>query len=155
MRSSAWTGAGRRRELLRRISRGQYGRRKGWPHVPELSSPWQDTVAAERDGWRTRAANLDGEGDHAFAVDYRVCRRRRLGWVENPYTPEHLQRCGLASAGLAALRQKYGLSWHTLGGRGRDSHAFWGRRRCARRLPAARGLPARPPRVRPHRTPVR
>jgi len=119
-------GGWRWRELLRRLSRGRYGRRKGWPHIPELDSPWQDTVAAGRDGWRTRAANLDGEGDHPFAVDYRVCRRCRLGWVENPYTPEPYQRCGLATAGLAALRREHsGVSWHTLGGHFRDARAFW------------------------------
>lgn len=119
-------GGWRRREVLRRLSRGRYGRRKGWPHIPEVNAPWQDTISAERDGWRTRAANLQGEDDHAFAVDYRVCRRCRLAWVENPYTPEPLQRCGLASAGLAALRQEFpGHSWHTLGGHSRDSRAFW------------------------------
>lgn len=62
-------GGWRRREVLRRLSRGRYGRQKAWPHIPELDSPWQDTVAAERDGWRTRAANLEGEADHAFAID--------------------------------------------------------------------------------------
>ncbi|WP_367140699.1 MULTISPECIES: hypothetical protein [Streptomyces] len=114
------------RELLRRASRGRYGRRRGWPDIPRLSSPWQDTVAVERDGWRQRAANLEGEEDHPFAVDYRVCRRCRLGWVENPYTPEPFQRCGLASAGLAALRRENtGLAWHTLGGHFRESRAFW------------------------------
>ncbi|MBB5938606.1 hypothetical protein [Streptomyces zagrosensis] len=39
-----------------------------------LDSPWQDTIT-ERDGWRQRAANLKGEKDHPFAVDYPVCHR--------------------------------------------------------------------------------
>ncbi|GAB2606408.1 hypothetical protein GCM10027168_44100 [Streptomyces capparidis] len=114
-----------RRELLRRVSRGRLGQRKDWPRIPRLASPWQDTVAVERDGWRLRAANLEGE-DHVFSVEYRVCRRCRLGWVEQPWTPEPYRRCGLASAGLVALRREYpGLSWHTLGGHSHDSRGFW------------------------------
>ena len=59
-------------------------------------------------------------------MDYRVCRRCRLGWVESPYTAEPFQRCGLAAAALAALRRENpGLSWHTLGGHFRDSKDFW------------------------------
>ncbi|KPM52674.1 hypothetical protein ACG83_30150 [Frankia sp. R43] len=39
---------------------------------------------------------------------------------------EKYQRCGLASAGLAALRADHpGLSWHTLGGHARSSQPFW------------------------------
>jgi hypothetical protein len=112
------------REFWQWISRGCLGRRTGWPAVPRLPTPWQDTVSAERIGWRQRAANLDG--DFAFAVDYQVCVRCGLGWVEQPYTLPQYQRCGLATAGLAALRAKYpGLEWHTLGGHIDDSPAFW------------------------------
>jgi hypothetical protein len=49
-----------------------------------LTTPWQDTVSANRLGWRQRAANLNGE--LAFAVTYQLCHRCRLGWVEQPYT---------------------------------------------------------------------
>ncbi|MFF7975925.1 hypothetical protein [Streptomyces sp. NPDC007905] len=78
----------------------------------------------ERPGWRERAANL--ADDVAFAVDYTVCARCGLGWVEWPYTMEKYQRCGLATAGLEALRLEHpGLSWHTLGGHFQDSRAFW------------------------------
>lgn len=112
------------REFVQWISRGRFGRRSGWPVVPRLPTPWQDTTSAERLGWRQRAANLNGE--EAFAVDYQVCRRCRLGWVEQPYTLPQYQRCGLAAAGLAALRAEYpGLAWHTLGGHFTDSRAFW------------------------------
>ncbi|MER6393522.1 hypothetical protein ABT236_34305 [Streptomyces sp. NPDC001523] len=94
------------------------------PDVPELDTPWQDTVSAERTGWRQRAANLYDE--FAFSVDYQVCRRCRLGWVEQPYTMPEYERCGLASAGLAALRIEHpGMAWHTLGGHLAESKAFW------------------------------
>ncbi|TQL96559.1 hypothetical protein FB559_2098 [Actinoallomurus bryophytorum] len=110
--------------MLQRVSGGRLGKRPGWPTVPRLNAPWQDTVSAERTGWRQRAANLNGE--YAFAVDYLICRRCKLGWVEQPFTLPQYQRCGLASAGLAALRAGHpGLAWHTLGGHFRDSQAFW------------------------------
>lgn len=112
------------REVLKWISAGRLGRRRGLPDVPELSAPWQDTLSDERKGWRTRAANLRNES--AFSVDYEICRRCRLGWVEQPYTLPQYQRCGLATAGLAALRTEYpGLAWHTLGGHLGESKAFW------------------------------
>lgn len=112
------------REVVEWLTGGRLGRRRGWPVVPQLDTPWQDTVSPERARWRQRAANLGGEP--VFAVDYRVCRRCGLGWVEQPHTEPGLQRCGLASAGLAALRAEFpGLSWHTLGGHFRDSMAFW------------------------------
>ena len=112
------------REFVRWISCGRLGQRTGWPHVPRLPTPWQDTISAERIGWRQRAANLEGE--FAFAVDYQVCRRCRLGWAEQPYTLAQYQRCGLAAAGLAVLRtENPGLEWHTLGGHFTDSRAFW------------------------------
>lgn len=122
--------SGRRpdREFLQWISGGRLGRPAGWPQVPRLASPWQDTISGERPGWRQRAANdaEDLNGDFAFAVDYRICRRCAAGWVENPYTREDLQRGGLAAAGLAALRAEHpGLTWHTLGGHFSDSQQFW------------------------------
>ncbi|MGY0235949.1 hypothetical protein [Longispora urticae] len=112
------------REVLQWISRGRLGKRQGRPVPPDLGTPWQDTLSGERPGWRERSAHL--EGDVAFAVDYQVCRRCRIGWVEQPYTIPQYQRCGLASAGLAALRAEHpGVSWHTLGGHFRDSRDFW------------------------------
>jgi hypothetical protein len=47
-----------RREALRWITRGRLGRHIGWHVVPQLVTPWQDTISAERIGWRQRAANL-------------------------------------------------------------------------------------------------
>ncbi|MEV4123161.1 hypothetical protein [Micromonospora sp. NPDC049645] len=112
------------REVVVWLTRGRWGRRAGWPVVPVLTKPWQDTISAERHGWRTRAANLDD--DFAFAVDYRICHRCRIGWVEQPYTHPRYRRHGLASAGFAALRAEHaGLSWHTLGGHFRSSQPFW------------------------------
>lgn len=112
------------RDAVRWLSRGRFGHRASWPRVRRVDTPWQDTVSGERSGWRERAANLHGQ--QVFAVDYQVCRRCRLGWVEQPYTLEPYHRCGLASAGLAALRTEYpGLSWHTLGGHFRSSQPFW------------------------------
>jgi hypothetical protein len=85
---------------------------------------WHDTTSDERPGWRERAAYIDGEP--AFAVDYQLCRRCRLGWVEQPYTDPLYQRCGLASSALTALRAEHpGLSWHTLGGHLTESQPFW------------------------------
>ncbi|MFC0105514.1 sigma factor-like helix-turn-helix DNA-binding protein [Kibdelosporangium aridum] len=121
-RVSGWTPW---RDALQWLSRGKLGRPQAWPRVPRLTTPWQDTISAERPGWRQRAANLNGD-EFAFAVDYRVCRRCRLGWVEQPYTDSRFQRCGLARAGLAALRADHpGLNWHTLGGHLHDSQPFW------------------------------
>lgn len=78
------------REALQWVSGGRFGRLRGWPDVPQLNTPWQDTISPERIGWRQRAANLLGES--AFAVDYRICRRCRIGWVEQPYTLPQYQR---------------------------------------------------------------
>ena len=114
------------REALKWISRGRLGRRNGWPVMPTLTTPWQDTISGQRIGWRCRAANLGGDFNFAFAVDYQICRQCRLGWVEEPHTPKRLRRCGLARAGLAALRAEHpDFSWHTLGGHFRDSEPFW------------------------------
>lgn len=112
------------REALRWLTRGRFGRRHGWAVIPRLGTPWQDTISAERSGWRCRAAYLDGEP--AFEVDYQTCRGCQLGWVELPRTEPRYQRCGLATAGLASLRAEYpNLAWHTLGGHFRDSQPFW------------------------------
>lgn len=94
------------------------------PQDAAVASGWWDTASTERPGWRERAAHLDGQT--VFAVDYQPCRRCGLAWVEQPYTDRLHQRCGLASAGLAALRTEHpGLSWHTLGGHLTESRAFW------------------------------
>ena len=123
------------REALLWLTRGRWERRSGWPIVPRLGTPWQDTISGERLGWRTRAANLLGpaseglcESERAFAVDYTICSRCAVGWVEQPYTPPPIRRCGLAAAGLAALRSESpGFAWHTLGGHINGSRAFWDR----------------------------
>ncbi|GAA4771729.1 hypothetical protein GCM10023329_18890 [Streptomyces sanyensis] len=76
------------RDVLQQVSRGRFGRPRGWASEPELDTPWQDTVSGERHGWRERAAKLGGEA--AFSVDYQVSQDCRLGWVEQPYTlPEY------------------------------------------------------------------
>jgi hypothetical protein len=121
------------REFLLGLTRGRWPRRHGWPVIPRLPTPWQDTVSAARPGWRMRAANLrydDGDGpdrdEFAFAVDYQLCHRCEIGWVEQPYTLPAYQRRGLAAAGLAALRaENPGFTWHTLGCHIDGSSAFW------------------------------
>lgn len=124
-RNAVWAADGTPwQRFLRVISGDRWGRQpSGWT-VIRLDAPWQDTPSSERPGWRERAANLDG--DVAFAVDYIVCAPCGLAWVEWPYTMAKYQRCGLATAGLEALRLEHpGLSWHTLGGHFRDSRPFW------------------------------
>lgn len=89
-----------------------------------MQNGWQDTTSSNRLGWRQRAAIMDGE--EIFAVDYEICSRCRLGWVEDPYTDPSCQRSGLARAGLAAVRASHpGLEWHTLGGHFAEAKAFW------------------------------
>jgi len=99
------------RAVLRWLTGGRLGRRAGWPVVPALGTPWQDTISPERPGWRRRAAYLHGGDDQdegfVFAVDYWVRRRCQMGWVEHPYTVPRYERCGVASAGLAALRAEH------------------------------------------------
>ncbi|HEY6788348.1 MAG TPA: hypothetical protein VI365_13665 [Trebonia sp.] len=85
---------------------------------------WRDFRSRERPGWRERAAQLGG--NEVFRVDYQVCHRCRLGWVEQPSTVAEYRRCGLAMAALAALRSENpGIEWHTLGGHLADSVPFW------------------------------
>jgi hypothetical protein len=103
---------------------GRWLRQRDWLDDPEPDTPWRDTRSANRPGWRERAAYLHGE--EVFAVDYQICRRCSLGWVEEPYTHPDYQGCGLAAAALAALRSEHpGLEWHTLGGHFRDVEPFW------------------------------
>jgi hypothetical protein len=65
-------------------------------------------------------------GNEVFRVDYQVCHRCRLGWVEQPSTVAEYRRCGLATAALAALRSENPeIEWHTLGGHLADSVPFW------------------------------
>jgi hypothetical protein len=120
-----WVRRGeRRRRFVQWISFGRLGGQRGWPVVLQLDTPWQDTLSNARIGWRQRAANLAGE--FAFSVNYQVCRRCRIAWVEQPYTFPQYQRASLAAAGLAALRDDHpGLTWHTLGGHLTDSRQFW------------------------------
>lgn len=114
------SGQGSWRAVLRWISGGRLHRARG----ASASFGWWDTASTERPGWRERAAHLDGQP--VFAVDYQPCRHCGLAWVEQPYTEPRYQRCGLASAGLTALRTEHpGLSWHTLGGHLTESRAFW------------------------------
>lgn len=111
---------------LRWVTRGRLGRHRVWLPTPRLGTPWEDTACFERAEWRTRAAYVDDTGEPVFEIDYRVCRRCGLGWVELPYTLPPYQRRGLAAAGLDALRQEHpGVSWHTLGGHERDARSFW------------------------------
>lgn len=104
------------RKSLRWLTDGEFGR----------TGPWNDRRcdAYERVGWRVREAALDD--DEAFAVTYWVCRKCHSGWVEWPYTAPQYLRCGLASAGLAALRtDNPRTAWYTLGGHDRDAIPFW------------------------------
>lgn len=84
---------------------------------------WRDVETGRAPGWRQLTVLL---GDEVlFEVDYRVCRRCRLGWIDHPATCDPYQRLGLASAALAVLRQDYpGLSWATGGGHGL-APVFW------------------------------
>ena len=114
---AARTLAGRGRSwLLGRMDRARRAERPG--------TGWRDSWSRERPGWRERAAYLSG--NEVFSVDYQVCRRCRLGWVEQPSTVAKYRRCGLAAAALAALRSENpGIEWHTLGGHLADSVPFW------------------------------
>jgi hypothetical protein len=112
------------RQFLRGMTGGKLGRRPWRRSTMLVQTGWQDTTSSNRPGWRQRAAILDGA--EVFAVDYEICGRCRMGWVEDPYTDPSCQRSGLARAGLAAVRAKYpGLEWHTLGGHFVEAQAFW------------------------------
>jgi hypothetical protein len=59
-------------------------------------------------------------------VDYRVCRRCRLGWVECPWTVPATSGVGVAAAGLPVIPGEHpGVAWHTLGGHYPSSQRFW------------------------------
>jgi hypothetical protein len=119
-----WVSRDRLRRAVIWASRGQFGRRPGWPAVRVLGPPWQDNPSERGMSWRERAAYLNGQP--VFGVDYQVCRRCRAGWVEAPWTEERYERCGLAAAGLAALRAEHpGLVWYTAGGHMPGSEPFW------------------------------
>jgi hypothetical protein len=114
------SGRGSWRAALTRIADAVLDR----PPRSQVASGWWDTASQERPGWRERAAHLDE--DIVFSIDYRSCRRCGLAWVEQPYTDPPYQRCGLARAGLAALRAEHpNLNWQTLGGHLTESQAFW------------------------------
>lgn len=112
-------------DLVRWARHGQLTWHPGWlTFLPALRTPWQDTGSAEQDGWRRRAATLNDE--LVFTVDYLVCRLCSVGWVEQPHTVPRFRHCGLARAGLAALRSDNpGLAWHTMGEHISDSQEFW------------------------------
>jgi hypothetical protein len=114
------SGRGPWRAALRWINGAMFNQ----PSEAFVASGWCDSASQERPGWRERAAHLDHQT--VFAVAYQPCRRCGLAWVEQPYTDPLYQRCGLAGAGLAALRIEHPrLSWHTLGGHLTESQAFW------------------------------
>jgi hypothetical protein len=119
-----WVSRDRLRRTAIRATRGRLGRRSNWPDAPALDAGWQDNTASRGMGWRERAAYFNGQP--AFEVDYQICRRCRVGWVEEPWTKDRYRRSGLAAAGLAALRTEHpGFSWYTAGDHLSDSEPFW------------------------------
>jgi hypothetical protein len=112
------------RRWVRRIRFGRDGTALG---AAGVGTRWQDGASYERPGWRARGAYVAGSGEPVFEVDYEVCRRCGIGWVEQPYTVPAFQRRGLASAGLASLRRDHpeAVAWYTLGGHLRDSRRLW------------------------------
>ena len=119
-----WVSRDRLRRAVIWASQGRFGRRSTWPSVPALEIGWQDNPSDRGMSWRERAAYLNSQP--VFEVDYQVCCRCRAGWVEEPWTEDRYTRCGLAAAGLAALRTEHpGFSWYTAGGHMPDSEPFW------------------------------
>ncbi|UQU67523.1 hypothetical protein COUCH_15165 [Couchioplanes caeruleus] len=59
-------------------------------------------------------------------MEYIVCPRCRIGWVDKPYTIERYQHSGLAAAAHRALRAEHpSVAWHTGSGHVSSSKAFW------------------------------
>lgn len=96
------SGQGSWRAVLRWISGGRLDRPRG----ASASFGWWATASTELPGWRERAAHLT-TSQPVFAVDYQLCRRCGLAWVEQPCAEPRYQRCGPASAAFAALRTEH------------------------------------------------
>ncbi|HEX8344834.1 MAG TPA: hypothetical protein VF657_08835 [Actinoplanes sp.] len=132
LREQAYTDVGRRsgriplRSAIFHITRGRIDRRPRYTvgQLPNLPTPWQDTVSGRYFGWRCRQANL--HGGQAFVVEYVICPYCRIGWVDKPHTTEPYQRYGLAAAGLRSLQVEHPtVVWHTGSGHMRLSKPFW------------------------------
>jgi hypothetical protein len=115
------------RALRRWVTWLQSGRERTLMGRAEVGTRWQDDSSYERPGWYARGAYVAGSSEPVFEIDYEVCQRCGIGWVEQPYTLPAFQRRGLASAGLASLRRDHpeAVAWHTLGGHLRDSRRLW------------------------------
>jgi hypothetical protein len=114
------------RSALCWLTRGRVDKRPRYlvGQLPDLGTPWQDTVSGRYFGWRCRQANLDGS--FVFAVEYVICKRCNLGWVDKPFTIQEYQRRGMASTALRALREDNpGMRWHTGSGHMSDAKQFW------------------------------
>jgi hypothetical protein len=119
-----WASRDRLRRAAIWVTRGRVGHRRSWTVVRTPETGWQDNPSDRGMIWRERAAYLNGQP--VFGVDYQVCRRCRAGWAEEPWTEDRYTRCGLAAAGLAALRAEHpGVSWYTAGGHMPDVEPFW------------------------------
>jgi hypothetical protein len=92
--------------------------------IEQPTAGWLDAWSRNRPSWRVRAARL--HDDEIFGVDYNICRRCGLAWVEEPATSEAYRRCGLAKAAFAALCAEHpSMRWHTLGGHLSEAIPFW------------------------------
>src|SRR5579859_3941351 len=85
-----WASRDRLRRAVIRASGGRFGRRRGWLVVPVPGRGWQDNPSDRGMRWRERAAYLNSQ--RVFGVDYQVCRRCQVGWVEDPWTEESYTR---------------------------------------------------------------